>query len=79
MSLTVLNSGDFAILLSTGLKWPIALLLHFLSSLTAIAGFFVGVAISTRSVESNIWILTLAVGLFLYVALVDLVSEEYIP
>ena len=66
-------SGDFAILLSTGLKWRVALLFNFLSSLTAVVGFFVGVAIGTSSVESNNWILTAAVGLFLYVALVDLV------
>ena len=67
-------SGDFAILLSTGLSWYFALLLNFLSSLTAIVGFFVGVTIGTESAESNSWILTAAVGLFLYVALVDLVS-----
>ena len=69
-------SGDFVILLSTGLKWPIALLFNFLSSLTALVGFFVGVTIGTSSVESNNWILTAAIGLFLYVALVDLVRLE---
>ena len=68
------NTGDFAILLSTGLPWYAALLLNFLSSLTAIIGFFVGVTIGTKSVESTNWILTAAVGLFIYVALVDLVS-----
>ena len=70
-------SGDYAILLSTGLSWYAALLLNFFSSLTAFSGFFVGVAIGTESAESNRWILTIAVGLFLYVALVDLVSNYW--
>ena len=67
------SSGNYAILLSSGLSWYTALLLNFFSSLTAIVGFFVGVAIGTESEESTSWILTIAVGLFLYVALVDLV------
>ena len=70
------HSGDYAILLSTGLSWYAALLLNFFSSLMAIIGFFVGVAVGTESAESNRWILTIAVGLFLYVALVDLVSSN---
>ena len=69
------NLGDYAILLSTGLSWYAAILLNFFSSLTAIIGFFVGVAIGTNSEAANNWILTIAVGLFLYVALVDLVSN----
>ena len=67
-------SGNYAILLSSGLSWYSALLLNFFSSLTAIIGFFVGVTIGTESEEANQWILTIAVGLFLYVALVDLVG-----
>ena len=70
-----LISGDYAILLSAGLSWYSALLLNFFSSLTAVVGFFVGVTIGIESEESNQWILTLAVGLFLYVALVDLVRN----
>ena len=37
-------------------------------------GFFVGVAIGTASSEANSWILAAAAGVFLYIALVDLVS-----
>ena len=36
----------------------------------------VGVAIGTRSVETNNWILAIAPGVFLYIALVDLVRRE---
>ena len=69
------NLGDYAILLSTGLSWYAAILLNFFSSLTAIIGFFVGVAIGTNSEAANNWILTIVVGLFLYVALVVLVNN----
>ena len=63
------------ILIKSGLHWATALIFNFLSSLTAIIGFFIGVAISSNSSEANGWILSLAAGLFLYIALTDLVSE----
>ena len=66
--------GDYAILLSTGLTWYTALLFNFISSLTAVVGFFIGVAAGTASSEANGWILAAAAGIFLYIALVDLVS-----
>lgn len=65
--------GDYVILLSTGLSWYTALLFNFASALTAVIGFFVGVAIGTESEEVNGWILAFAAGLFIYIALVDLV------
>ena len=58
------------------MKWYIALLFNVMSSLGAILGFFVGVAIGTRSTETNNWILAIAAGVFLYIALVDLVRRE---
>ena len=63
------------ILIKSGLHWATALIFNFLSSLTAIVGFFIGVAISSNSSDANGWILSLAAGLFLYIALTDLVSE----
>ena len=66
--------GDFFILLSTGMSWYVALAFNFVSALTAILGFFVGVAIGTSSETANSWILALAAGIFIYIALVDLVS-----
>ena len=63
------------ILIKSGLHWGTALIFNFLSSLTAIIGFFIGVAISSNSSQANGWILSLAAGLFLYIALTDLVSE----
>ena len=54
--------------------WYTALLFNFLSSLMAIVGFFVGVAISTNSHVAKEWLLAVAAGSFLYIALADLVN-----
>ena len=70
---SLLPTGDYVILISTGLSWYTALLFNFISALTAIIGFFVGVAIGTESEEVNGWVLAFAAGLFIYIALVDLV------
>ncbi|KAL5500293.1 hypothetical protein EMCRGX_G011829 [Ephydatia muelleri] len=64
--------GDFAILLTTGLSWPAALTLNFMHSLTAVVGFFVGVTIGTDAQQTTGWILGATAGVFLYIALVDL-------
>ena len=40
----------------------------------AIVGFFVGVAISTNSHVAKEWLLAIAAGSFLYIALADLVN-----
>ena len=64
--------GDFAILLSTGLSWPVAITLNFVHSLTAVVGFFVGVTIGTDAQQMTGWILGATAGVFLYIALVDL-------
>ena len=60
--------------MSTGLSWYAALGFNFISSLTAVVGFFVGVAVGVATSEANGWILAAAAGVFLYIALVDLVS-----
>ena len=56
------------------MRWYMALLFNVLSQVTAIIGFFVGVAVSTNSEDANVWILAVTAGVFLYIALVDLVS-----
>ena len=71
-------TGDFVILISTGMTWYTALLFNFFSALLAVIGFFVGVAVSVESAAANEWILAAAAGLFIYVALVDLVSNHVV-
>ena len=68
--------GDFFVLLSTGMSWYVAILFNFVSSLAAVVGFFIGVAVGTANEEANNWILAVAAGVFLYIALVDLVRES---
>ena len=66
-------TGDYAILIQAGIHWFTALLFNFLSSLTAVIGMFIGVAISQNTAVANEWILALTVGSFLYIGLTDLV------
>ena len=66
--------GDYAILLSTGMKWYIAAFYNLVSALTAVIGMFIGVAVGNVSEVATSWIFVIAAGIFLYVALVDMVS-----
>ncbi|XP_033011870.1 zinc transporter ZIP4 [Lacerta agilis] len=63
--------GDFAALLHAGLTVKWALLLNFLSALTAFLGLYIALSVSTGE-EFEAWIFTVATGLFLYVALCDM-------
>ncbi|KYO34131.1 zinc transporter ZIP4 [Alligator mississippiensis] len=64
--------GDFAALLHAGLSVKRALLLNFCSALTAFLGLYIALSV-TASAEFEAWIFTVATGLFLYVALCDMV------
>ncbi|XP_064364039.1 zinc transporter ZIP4 isoform X2 [Dromaius novaehollandiae] len=63
--------GDFAALLHAGLSVRRALLLNFASALTAFLGLYLALALATSD-EVKAWIFTVATGLFLYVALCDM-------
>ncbi|KAL1767275.1 zinc transporter ZIP4 [Sigmodon hispidus] len=63
--------GDFAALLHAGLSVKYALLLNLASALTAFIGLYVALAVRVGE-EGEAWILAVATGLFLYVALCDL-------
>ncbi|XP_062426737.1 zinc transporter ZIP4 isoform X2 [Rhea pennata] len=63
--------GDFAALLHAGLGARRALLLNFASALPAFLGLYVALAAAT-SHHFQAWIFTVATGLFLYVALCDM-------
>lgn len=63
--------GDFAALLHAGLSVKMALVLNFGSALTAFLGLYIALSVTTGE-EFQAWIFTVATGLFLYVALCDM-------
>lgn len=66
--------GDFAALLHAGLTVRRALLLNLASALTAFIGLYLALAVGVGE-EGEAWILAVATGLFLYVALCDMVRK----
>ena len=62
--------------MSSGMGYCRALLSNLFSSLTALIGFFVGVPISTTQDSAKKWIFAITAGMFLYISLVDMVSNQ---
>ncbi len=67
--------GDFGVLVYGGLKKAKALLLNFLSALTAIAGGIIGWVFAEGIGDRIIYLLPLAAGSFIYIAATDLIPE----
>ncbi|XP_022258730.1 zinc transporter ZIP10-like isoform X2 [Limulus polyphemus] len=66
--------GDFAMLLKAGMTVKQALLYNGLSSILCFLGMVIGVTLGNVS-SANEWIFAGAAGMFLYIALVDMVPE----
>jgi zinc and cadmium transporter len=67
--------GDFGVLVYGGLKPRRALLLNFVTALTAVAGGIAGYYVSPYLGGAMIYLLPFAAGGFLYIAACDLVPE----
>ncbi|GAB6019126.1 hypothetical protein CHUAL_000744 [Chamberlinius hualienensis] len=66
--------GDFALLLKAGMSIKQGLFYNGLSSILCFMGMFVGLAIGNIQ-SANAWVFAGAAGMFLYIALVDMVPE----
>jgi len=66
--------GDFAILLNAGMSKKRALLFNFLSACTCYIGLAFGISLSSVAYATP-WILAIAGGMFLYIALADMVCN----
>lgn len=67
--------GDFGILVHSGYATKKALLLNFLSGLTAVVGAIVALLASNLSEFLTIWLVPFAAGGFIYIAMSDLIPE----
>ncbi len=68
-------SGDFAILIQSGLSIKLALFLNFMTSLTAVLGALIGVSLG-QAFDAGSWIFAITAGLFVYISLVDMVRSS---
>ncbi|CAB1325717.1 unnamed protein product [Coregonus sp. 'balchen'] len=67
--------GDFAVLLKAGMTVRQAILYNVLSAMMAYLGMITGILIGHYADNICMWIFALTAGLFMYVALVDMVPE----
>jgi zinc and cadmium transporter len=67
--------GDFAVLIHSGYTKKRALFLNFLSALTAIFGLFIALIFGNLAESFSVWILPIAAGGFIYIAVADLIPE----
>lgn len=65
--------GDFAVLLKAGMSAKQAVYYNVLSSILSFIGMIIGVLIGDTE-EASAWVFACAAGMFLYIALVDMVN-----
>ncbi|XP_055612078.1 zinc transporter foi [Uranotaenia lowii] len=66
--------GDFAVLLKAGMSARDAVYYNLLSSILSFFGMVIGILIGHQAAASA-WVFSVAAGLFLYIALVDMIPE----
>ena len=74
----IISTGDFAILIKSGMTVKQALTFNFLSALTCYAGLVVGILVGQLT-SAEPYIFALAAGMFLYISLVDMVRYIHPP
>lgn len=68
-------AGDFAVLLKAGMSVKQAIVYNLLSALMAYVGMIIGAAVGQYTHNVTNWIFAVTAGMFLYVALVDMVRQ----
>lgn len=68
--------GDFAVLLKAGMSWQQALFYNLLSSVLCLFGMVIGVLLGATPAATS-WIFAAAAGMFIYIALVDMVRKSF--
>ncbi|CAK9291415.1 unnamed protein product [Gordionus sp. m RMFG-2023] len=66
--------GDFAVLVSTGMSFKMALVVNLFAACTSFFGLYLSLSIAS-SIEARKWIFAMTAGMFLYVSLVDMLPE----
>lgn len=66
--------GDIAVLLNSGMNFKRALLWNFIAASAVFPGVYVGILAGGTS-DANPWIFAIAAGMFVYIALVDMIPE----
>lgn len=67
--------GDFVVLIHSGYTTKRALFLNFLSALTAVVGVIIALIFGSVAETFTLWVLPIAAGGFIYIALSDLIPE----
>ncbi|XP_078407973.1 zinc transporter ZIP10 isoform X1 [Cetorhinus maximus] len=67
--------GDFAVLINAGMSVKQAIVYNLLSALLAYVGVVIGIAVGQYTYNLTQWIFAITAGMFLYVALVDMLPE----
>ena len=67
--------GDFAVLIHSGYDKRRALWLNFVSALTAVVGVLLALIFGSMAETFTLWILPIAAGGFIYIAVADLIPE----
>ena len=68
-------SGDFAVLLNAGMSLKRAVMFNFLSACMCYIGMTVGIFLGENTAAHE-WVFAFAGGMFLYISLVDMVSQK---
>ncbi|XP_032879627.1 zinc transporter ZIP10 [Amblyraja radiata] len=67
--------GDFAVLINAGMSVKQAIVYNLMSALLAYVGVVIGITVGQYTANLTQWIFAITAGMFLYVALVDMLPE----